>query len=121
MKALVFIITLSLIPFPACSESDTAVQECPKLEERITLCEEILGQCNDKVKEFDKYADQMEAHAKRQEAHIDDLNKYIDDLEQYAKRNDSQSWWNRNKMVFGFIGGILFTGAAIYGAAQLRR
>lgn len=122
MRFLIFIVALSLIPYPACSNTDIAVeQEYPKLEERIKLCEEILNQCNEKVKEFDKYADQVEAHNKRQENHIDDLNKYIDDLEDYAKKNDSQSWWHRNKMMLGFIGGILFTGAAIYGASQLKR
>ena len=102
-----------------CTEGDT---ECPK---KLKICEQVIVECNDKVKEVYKYSEEiktkLQSHIDAQDKHIKDLNLFIDDLEDYAKKNDANSWWNRNKMLIGFIGGVLFTGAAVWGAGQLAK
>lgn len=72
-------------------------------------CEETLGECNDKVKELSNHIDKLQEKLDNTEKLLDQTNKYTDKLEKELKENDPNGFWNRNKMLIGFIGGILLT------------
>lgn len=95
-----------------------------KYPQKLQVCEEVIHSCNDKVKELDSYIIELtNTYEKRisiREKHIKELDNYIDELEKFAKKHDPDGFWNRNKMLVGFIGGTLFCGTAVWGAGQLR-
>ena len=99
------------------------LQQQIESERQVAL--EIITACNDKQKEFDEYSKvvtfRLEEQIGSRDEHIKAQDSYIDDLTKFAEDNDPDGFWNRNKTLFGFIGGVLFTGAAVYGAGQLRR
>lgn len=122
MKSIIY--ALLLVSTPVFAEDQCAPNCDQKLqikEEVISICEEVLSQCNDKVKELDKHINILDQKITEQEDFIKKDEKYINDLEAYAKRNDTNSWWNRHKMLIGFVGGILLTTGAGIGIMQITK
>lgn len=72
-------------------------------------CEETLGECDAKVKELSNHIDKLNQQLDDNIKLLDQTNKYTDKLEKELKENDPNSFWNRNKMLIGFVGGILLT------------
>jgi len=94
------------------------VVECV-LQPGTKIAGDIIIECNEKVKELDSHIKILTLHIKENEDYIAKQDKYINDLEKYAKDNDSQSWFSRNKLLFGFIGGILLTTGLVVGIGQI--
>jgi hypothetical protein len=137
MKQFIIILLLISMSYPAnagvcewvCGDDKVqAGEQCPidkNCPDKLAVCEKTLVECDGKVKEIFKYSEEVETQYKKaleqRDKHIKAQDEYIKDIEDYAKHNDANSWWNRNKMLIGFIGGVLFTGAAVWGAGQLAK
>lgn len=88
-------------------------------KKKLEIAEGVIVECNDKVKELDGHIKILSLRIKEQEQFIKQQESYVDELEAYAKANDAQSWWHRNKLLLGFIGGILLTTGVIVGVGQV--
>lgn len=133
MKNLILWCSLILI-LSSCSSSEHAPadlsneieqlqQQLDETKAQLKIAESVILQCDSKVKELDQYILEVsniyEKRLHLSESHIKELDEYIDKLESFAKKNDPDGFFNRNKMMIGFIGGTLFCGTAVWGAGQL--
>ena len=72
-------------------------------------CEEVLGDCNNKVKELSNHIDKLNKQLADNIELLDKTNKYTDKLEKELKENDPNSFWNRYGNFISFVGGVLLT------------
>ena len=95
------------------------LEEKPEVpcEKKLPVCEETLGECNKKVQELDAYGKQLRNRLEATEKQLESVNKYADVLEEELKKNDPNSFWNRHKLLIGFIGGVLLTSGVVIGTA----
>lgn len=114
MKKLALI--LAIVPNIVFADPPQCIPDCDK---KLKVCEEVISECNNKVKELDQHIKILSIRISEQEEFIKKDEKYIDDLEAYAKKNDANSWWNRHKILIGFVGGIILTVGVGVGVAQV--